>query len=117
MPFAKRMLNAGLVAGGTLAALAIYNNVTEMLAGEVDTVLVGEERRYAWKYGDMFYTVKGEPDARPLLLVHGILPGASSYEWRKNVDALARQFRVYALDLQGFGLSDHPTVAYSAETF
>jgi len=117
MPFAKKVLNTGLAVGGTLAALAIYNNVTEMMAGEVDTVLTGEERRYPWKYGDMFYAVKGQPDAQPLLLVHGLVPGASSYEWRKNLDALAEQFRVYALDLLGFGLSDHPAIDYSAETF
>src|SRR5579859_4240178 len=115
MSFAKKAVNTGLVVGGTLAALAIYNNVTEMMAGEVDTVLTGEERRYPWKYGDMFYTVKGARDAQPLLLVHGLVPGASSYEWRKNIDALAGQFRVYALDLLGFGLSDHPAVAYNAE--
>jgi hypothetical protein len=41
-------------------------------------VLTGEERRYPWKYGDMFYTVKGAREARPLLLIHGFAPGASS---------------------------------------
>ncbi len=49
--------------------------------------------------------------------MHSFAPGASSYEWRKNVDALAGQFRVYALDLLGFGLSDRPAIDYSAETY
>src|SRR5256885_10159170 len=50
------------------------------MAGELNTVLAGEERRYPWKYGDMYYEVKGKKNARPLLLVHGFAPGASSHE-------------------------------------
>lgn len=117
MTFARKLLTAGLAIGGTLGAMAIFNKVTESMAGELDTVLTGEERRYPWKYGDMFYEVKGARDAKPLVLIHGFGPGASSYEWRKNIDTLSQQFRVYALDLLGFGLSDRPAIDYSAETF
>ena len=65
----------------------------------------------------MFYEVKGARDAKPLLLIHSFAPGASSYEWRKNIDVLATQFRVYVVDLLGFGLSDCPSIDYTAETF
>ena len=106
MAFTKKLLVASAVVGSTVGAIAIYNKLTESLAGELDTVLTGEERRYPWKYGDMFYEAKGARDAKPLLLVHGFGPGASSYEWRKNMDALSENFRVYAIDLLGFGLSD-----------
>jgi pimeloyl-ACP methyl ester carboxylesterase len=51
------------------------------------------------------------------VLIHSFGPGASSYEWRKNVDALSQQFRVYTVDLMGFGLSDHPIIDYTAETY
>lgn len=112
-----KIVTTGLVLGGALGAMAIFNKATESLAGELDTALTGEERRYPWKYGDMFYQVKGARDAKPLVLVHGFGPGASSYEWRKNVDALAEQFRVYAIDLLGFGLSDRPAIDYTAETY
>src|SRR5438876_3347278 len=112
-----KLLTTGLVVGGVLGTLSVVNRLTESMAGELDTVLTGEERRYPWKYGDMFYEVKGVRDAKPLLLVHGFGPGASSYEWRKNVDALAEQFRVYAIDLLGFGLSDRPAIDYTAETY
>jgi pimeloyl-ACP methyl ester carboxylesterase len=115
--FARKLLTTGLVVGGTVGALALVNKWTENQAGEVDTVLKGEERRYPWKYGDVFYMVKGSRDAKPLLLIHGFGPGASSYEWRKNVDALSEQFRVYTLDLLGFGLSDRPAIDYTPETF
>lgn len=117
MKFAGKLLTAGLVAGGALGALALFNKMTDSQAGEIDTVLKGEERRYPWKDGDIFYLVKGNRESKPLLLIHGFGPGASSYEWRKNVDALAENFRVYALDLLGYGLSDRPAIDYTAETY
>ncbi len=60
MAFAKKLLNTSLIISGALGAMTVYNRATEMLAGELDTVLTGEARRYPWKYGDMFYEVKGE---------------------------------------------------------
>lgn len=117
MKFPGKLLTTGLILGGTVGAITIFNKVTESMAGELDTVLTGEERRYPWKYGDMFYEVKGNRSAKPLLLIHGFGPGASSYEWRKNVDVLATQFRVYVIDLLGFGLSDRPAIDYTAETY
>ncbi len=117
MKLKGKLLTTGLVAGGVIGTLSVVNKLTESMAGELNTVLTGEERRYPWKYGDMFYEVKGAREARPLLLIHGFGPGASSYEWRKNIDVLAQQFRVYTIDLLGFGLSDHPAIDYSAETF
>jgi len=117
MKFAGKLLTTGLVAGGILGTLTVFNKITESQAGELNTVLTGEERRYPWKYGDVFYQVKGNRDAKPLLLIHGFAPGASSYEWRKNIDTLAEQYRVYAMDLLGFGLSDHPAIDFTAETY
>ena len=117
MKLKGKLLATGLVVGGVVGTLSVINKLTESMAGELNTVLTGEERRYPWKYGDMFYEVKGAREARPLLLIHGFGPGASSYEWRKNIDILAQQFRVYTLDLLGFGLSDHPAIDYTAETF
>src|SRR5579872_4987619 len=117
MKLARNLVATGLVVGGVLGTLTVVNKLTESMAGELNTVLTGEERRYPWKYGDMFYEVKGARDAKPLLLIHGFGPGASSHEWRKNIDVLATQFRVYVVDLLGFGLSDRPAIDYSAETY
>src|SRR5436189_3186016 len=117
MKLTGKILTTGLVVGGVLGTITVVNKLTDSMAGELNTVLTGEERRYPWKYGDMFYEVKGARDAKALLLIHSFGPGASSYEWRKNIDVLATQFRVYVVDLLGFGLSDGPAIDYTAETF
>jgi pimeloyl-ACP methyl ester carboxylesterase len=117
MRLTSKLLTAGLTVGGVVGAVAITNKIIEARAGVLDTVLSGEERRFPWKYGDIFYKVKGDREARPLLLIHGFGPGASSLEWRKNFDTLAEQFHVYAIDLLGYGMSDRPRIDYSPETF
>ena len=117
MGFRRTLLTSTVVIGGAIGAMALYNKYVEGQVSEPDTVLKGEERRYPWKYGDLFYQVKGARDAKPLLLIHGFGPGASSFQWRKNADALSEQFRVYTIDLLGFGLSDHPGVDYTPEIF
>jgi pimeloyl-ACP methyl ester carboxylesterase len=99
----------GLATGA--GVLAVVNRLIAMSAGETYSVLRGDEGRYAWEHGDIFYTVRGR--GAPLLLVHGIYAGASSFEYRRVFEPLARQFRVYALDLLGFGLSARPAVAYT----
>jgi pimeloyl-ACP methyl ester carboxylesterase len=112
-----KILTAGLAIGGTLGALTFINKSTVVQAGELNAVLAGEERRYPWKYGDIFYQIKGPREAQPLVLIHSFAPGASSYEWRKNVDTLAEQFRVYVLDLLGAGLSDRPAIEYTPDIY
>jgi len=52
-----------------------------------------------------------------LLLLHTPEVGASAYEMRGILELLAPYYRVYAPDLIGFGLSDHPRIDYSAETY
>jgi pimeloyl-ACP methyl ester carboxylesterase len=47
----------------------------------------------------VYYQVAGEGE--PIILVHGL--SASSLWWIRNVPALAEHYRVYLLDLPGFG--------------
>ena len=49
----------------------------------------------------IYYEVTGSGE--PLILIHGLC--ASRRWWRKNVQVLARHFRVYTVDLIGFGKS------------
>ncbi|MGH9615971.1 MAG: alpha/beta fold hydrolase [Acidobacteriaceae bacterium] len=56
------------------------------------------------------YFVGGE--GKPLLLIHGL--GARSEDWTPQMPAYAKNgFRVYAVDLLGYGRTDRPDIAYS----
>lgn len=59
----------------------------------------------------MHAIVAGE--GRPLVLVHGL--GTSAMCWEHNVEELSRCGRVFAVDLPGFGESEAPPTALSAE--
>jgi pimeloyl-ACP methyl ester carboxylesterase len=50
----------------------------------------------------------------PLLFVHGIYVGASSYEWSKVYPHFASSHHVMAVDLLGFGESERPDVRLAA---
>ena len=51
---------------------------------------------------------------RPVVLLHSLHPGASRREWRPQIEKLAKDFRVYTVDLPGFGQSDKPTKPWTA---
>jgi 4,5:9,10-diseco-3-hydroxy-5,9,17-trioxoandrosta-1(10),2-diene-4-oate hydrolase len=51
-------------------------------------------------------------DAGPnVILIHGI--GGYVEMWENNIERLSQNYRVYAMDLAGFGRSDKPNVPYS----
>ncbi|MFQ6059660.1 MAG: alpha/beta fold hydrolase [Anaerolineae bacterium] len=52
-------------------------------------------------------------DGPPVVLIHGL--GASVEFWERNMAALGERFRVYALDLVGFGRTDKPNLEPSLE--
>jgi pimeloyl-ACP methyl ester carboxylesterase len=71
-----------------------------------------EKLTWNWQGHTIRYTMQGT--GRPLILVHGF--GASIGHWRKNIPALAAGgYRVYAIDLLGFGASDKPALDYTVE--
>jgi len=51
----------------------------------------------------------------PVILIHGFL--YDSYLWADNIAALAERFKVYALDLWGFGYSSREPLAYGYPLF
>jgi len=71
-----------------------------------------EKQTWTWDGHSIQYSVTGQ--GKPLLLIHGF--GASIGHWRKNIAVLASGgYRVYAIDLLGFGGSDKAPLSYSLE--
>ena len=71
-----------------------------------------EKLTWDWRGYSIQYTVAGT--GTPLLLVHGF--GASLGHWRQNIPVLAAGgYRVFAIDLLGFGGSAKPALDYSLE--
>lgn len=79
---------------------------------ELTIASITEKLTWNWQGHQIQYTVMGT--GRPLVLLHGF--GASIGHWRKNIPVLAAGgYRVFALDLLGFGGSDKPPLNYSME--
>ncbi len=71
-----------------------------------------------WRGLKICYQTQGTEGAA-VVLIHGF--GATWAHWRKNIPVLAEQFRVYAIDLLGFGASAKPPasqdISYTFETW
>jgi pimeloyl-ACP methyl ester carboxylesterase len=71
-----------------------------------------EKLIWNWQGYQIQYTVVGT--GKPLVLIHGF--GASIGHWRKNIPELAAGgYRIFAIDLLGFGGSSKPPLDYSLE--
>ena len=110
----KRLVRPLLAGAGLTGALAATNRALSN-APLPTNALGGTRRPWTWRGAEIFATEAGH--GPPVLLVHGIYAGASSYEYRKLFSLLARRRRVVAFDLIGCGLSDKPRIAYATELF
>jgi pimeloyl-ACP methyl ester carboxylesterase len=81
------------------------------MQGTETAMLGGEPGEFLWRRHRVAFTRHG--NGSPVLLVHGLYAGASSFEWRHTVPALAARHTVFALDLLGFGRSDRPAARYT----
>ena len=105
-----------LVSGGALLGVAAaYNALARKGVDQLPNLIGGEEGGFDWRDRRIAFTKRGE--GPPVLLIHGIHAAAWSYEWRNNVDYLARNNTVYTMDLLGFGRSDRPPIKYSARLY
>ncbi len=105
--------------GKTLLALAglatisihIINRIQYSRATAKNVLACSENNYYEWRFGKVRYTKKGT--GTPLLLLHDLTVGSSSYEFHKLVNTLSRTHEVYTLDFLGYGLSDKPNMTFT----
>ncbi len=110
-PWRKILLSGGAILG----AAAAYNAFARKGVDQLTNLIGGEEGGFEWRDRRVAFTKRGK--GPPILLIHGIHAAAWSYEWRNNVDALAKTNTVYTIDLLGFGMSDRPAIRYSARLY
>ncbi len=102
------------IAGG-----AVVVTVRHMLSTPLplESALPGEGRIDRRREGDIYYNISGPQGAQPLVLLHDFFPGASNYEFRRVASRLADDYRVFAPDWLGFGMSERPALAYTGEFY
>lgn len=65
---------------------------------------------WTWRGYRIHYVEQGE--GPPIVLIHGF--GASAFHWRYNIPELSKRYKVYALDLLGFGWSEKAMIEYDS---
>jgi pimeloyl-ACP methyl ester carboxylesterase len=105
-------LGAGLVGALVLAfRYALCPSGKPQLPDAISPAIFATRIFYT-RRGQLVYHESGRGD--PLLFLHGIYIGASSYEWSKVYPHFAATHQVLALDLIGFGESERPDANLSA---
>lgn len=102
-----------MLTGITAAALHLYNKM-EFSHAIFQNILSSQENKdliYNWRFGKIRYTKSGS--GSPLLLLHDLTPGSSSYEYSKVISGLSDTHEVYCVDLIGFGKSEKPEITYT----
>ena len=115
-----RWLRRGVVIAGLgVAGSALVVTTRHLLETPqpLESVLSGDESIDREHGGELYYNVAGPEDASAIVLLHDFFPGASNFSFRHVFSQLARDYRVYAPDWLGFGMSEHPAVAYTGEFY
>lgn len=67
------------------------------------------------RHGEMIYHISGS--GSPVVFLHGVFLGASSYEWSKIYPRFAMSHEVIVPDLIGFGESERPSATMDARDY
>lgn len=99
-PWNPRMLTRCLLTAATIATAAtLLSTQTRPAVAAKDVTVLGFKLHYL------------EAGAgTPVVLLHGV--GGDGSRWTPNIEPLAKDFHVYALDQIGFGQSDKPLANY-----
>ncbi|WIG58521.1 MAG: hypothetical protein OJF49_001267 [Ktedonobacterales bacterium] len=103
--------------GAASGALVVTARHLMELPQPLYSALPGEGKIDRKHGGDIYYNLAGPEDAPPLVLLHDFYPGASNYEYHAVYPLFAQHYHVYAPDWLGFGMSEHPHIAYTGEFY
>lgn len=97
----------------TVSTVTIHfiNIITENKYNKKNILKKDDDLFYEFRFGKIRYNKTG--NGNPILFIHGLETGSSSYEFHKIVEPLASHYTVYTLDLLGYGLSEKPDITYT----
>jgi len=105
-------LGAGLLGAVVLAVrYALRPSAKPELPDAISPAIFATRVFYSSR-GQVVYHESGQ--GGPLVFLHGVYVGASSYEWSKVYPHFAEARQVLAVDLLGFGESERPNTVLSA---
>lgn len=99
-------LGAGLMGAVLLALKYAIRRPTKAPVPDTISPAIFKTNAQPTSLGEMVYHHCGH--GQPLIFVHGVYVGASSYEWSKVYQEFAAGYQVLAPDLIGFGESARP---------
>lgn len=111
----KKLVKSIFIASSVITAMELFNRYISKNTEPLSNVLEGESGYFKSSLGKIFYVKKGTGE--PLLMLHGIASGTSSFMWRKNFDELSKNFTVYAFDFPGFGKSEKLPIVYKSKNY
>lgn len=119
-PSKSKVIGVGLGAGllGAVALMMRYGwrSTLRGIIPDAISPAVFETRVAETSVGEIVYhTADSTHPGPPLLFLHGVFPGASSFEWSKIYPRFANSWRVLVPDMIGFGESQRPYPALTAE--
>ena len=108
-------VGAGLLGAAVVALRLRARPVPQPSLPDVISPSVFARRVQRTTRGQIVYHVSGEGE--PVIFLHDLFPGASSYEWSKVYPGFAGTHRVLAPDWIGFGESERPDRPLRAEDY
>lgn len=109
-------LGAGLLGAIALAARYGWRRTLRGIIPDAISPAVFATRVADTSAGEIVYhTADSQFPGAPLLFLHGVFPGASSFEWSRIYPRFAESWRVLVPDMVGFGESQRPNPASTAE--
>lgn len=109
-------LGAGLLGAVALAVRYGWRNTLRGIIPDAISPAVFATRVADTSSGEIVYhTADSQVPGAPILFLHGVFPGASSFEWSKIYPRFAETWRVLVPDMIGFGESQRPDPAPTAE--
>ncbi|MCM1387204.1 MAG: alpha/beta fold hydrolase [Bacillus sp. (in: Bacteria)] len=107
----KQLITTGILSASSITSIHIINRVYHFLYTSKNILSCSENYYYKWRFGNIRYDKKGK--GSPLLFIHDLTVGSSSYEFHRLINNLTDKHEVYSLDLLGYGLSDKPSITYT----